>query len=458
MSLLENDHCNSLQRRQVRAMSILQFPDSFINLLEPFKNVFTHPSFKLFQVILLGILANPSRKSITAAYVLMGFTGHFSNLHRFVSRYRWDRQQFSLQLLTLIIKTLSLDKEPLVFALDDTLVPKYGRKIHGRSTHYDHCAKVNRPQYIQGLNWVVMALVHYVSPFHKWIALPFLSQLYITRDKLGESQEFKTRIQIAQDMVASLKRTLPNPLTLVTDALFATRGLIRCCFREGVTFISRLQCNAALFLPAPPRKRKARGRPKKYGSRLPSLARLAQSSKGFRTYSLVLYGKTRDVPVKTVKAYWKPAGCVVLVLIVRYPGKKSPTFFFCTDEHLSVERVLTLVAARWGIENTFKDMKQHLGLEDWQCRVKNAVERSATITCAAFTLLTLWSLQQVNRKQPELWDPLPWYNQKTTVSLLDMKCQLRNQLITQNIFAVLGSTPMNRKIKQRLSAILKMAA
>lgn len=244
-------------------MSMLPFPDSFINLLAPFKNVFTHPSFKLFQVILLGILTNPSRKTITATYVLMGFTGHFSNLHRFVSRHQWDRQQLSLQLLALIIKALSLDKEALVFALDDTQVPKYGPKIHGRSTHYDHCSKVNRPQYIQGLNGVVLALIHDVSPFHKWIALPFLAQLYITRAKLGESREFKTRIQIAQDMVARLKRALPNPLTLVTDALFATRGLLGCCLREGVTFISRLQSNAAMFRLAPLRKRKGRGRPKK---------------------------------------------------------------------------------------------------------------------------------------------------------------------------------------------------
>lgn len=438
-------------------MSILQFPDSFINLIEPLKTVFTNPSFKLFQVLLMGILINPCKKSITATVVLCGVEKHFSNLHRFVSRYQWDSRKLSMKLLHLILNRLSLNRRSLSFALDDTMVPKYGPKIYGRSTHYDHSAKVNRPRYIQGLNWVTLALIHYVSPFRKWIAFPFLSQLYVAKDKLHEDEVFKTRIQIAQEMVSCLKQSLGHSFTLVTDALFATKGLIRHCVEERVTFISRLQSNAALYRPVSPKKKKRRGRPKKYGSRFASLSKLAQSPKGFQTHTLTLYGKTRKIPAKSMQAYWKPASQVVQVLIVRYPKMKNPSFFFCTDD-LPAEQVLTLVAARWGIENAFKDMKQHLGLQDWQCRVKKAVERSATLTCSAFCLLTLWSLQQVNRKQPELWDPLPWYKQKTTVSLLDMKNQLRNQLITKNIFNALGAIPMNREIKQRLKAVIKAAA
>ncbi|MEW5693532.1 MAG: hypothetical protein AB1765_09590 [Candidatus Hydrogenedentota bacterium] len=73
-------------------------------------------------------------------------------------------------------------------------------------------------------------------------------------------------------------------------------------------------------------------------------------------------------------------------------------------EPLIIEDVLTRISGRWSLENAFRDMKQHLGLGDYQCRVKKAVERFVNLVGTTLSLLTLWSHQEYGKNSPELWD------------------------------------------------------
>lgn len=66
------------------------------------------------------------------------------------------------------------------------------------------------------------------------------------------------------------------------------------------------------------------------------------------------------------------------------------------DLSLSVERILTLVTSRVSIEILFSDLKKHLRMKDWQCRIERTVVRSVPLTCVATTLLTLWSLVEAS--------------------------------------------------------------
>ncbi|MBN2357350.1 transposase [candidate division KSB1 bacterium] len=231
-----------------------------------------------------------------------------------------------------------------------------------------------------------------------------------------------------------IQRHIKQTIILVCDGYFAKRLLLRMCIQLKIPLISRLQSNAALF-QAPKAVRK-RGRPSLYGMRLPSLSKLAKSKKGFLELTLKLYGKKRQVRVKRVDAIWKPAGQMIQILIVYYNNQKKPAFFFCTDLSLPVKDILSRVAARWSLENILKDLKEHLGWSHWQCRVEKAVSRSATLTCSAASLLTLWSLKQASQRQQELWDPLPWYTHKTSPSMKDMIEQLRARILDTTFYAI----------------------
>ena len=166
----------------------------------------------------------------------------------------------------------------------------------------------------------------------------------------------------------------------------------------------------------------------------------------------------RDIRVHAFTAVWKPADGLIKVLIVHWPRAKRPRYFFCTNLNRSIAFILHLVAARWAVETAFKDMKEHLGFGDYQCRRETAVSRSANLTCAALSLLTLWSLRESSQRQPELWDAVPWYPHKRYLSVLDMQEQLRAKSIQRSILSIfMGKARKSRKIKQLL-ALAKLAA
>lgn len=449
---------------EVRAMKKLQFPESFVKLLFPLSDNFTKKSFKYFQVILSAILLGHPRKTITAGIRLLNPSGHFTNCCRFISQYKWNAQRLCLSVLRLILMSLPV-KKPLIFALDDTLVPKYGSKIFGRGTHYDHAHKPNRPAYIKGHNWVVVGLLHFSSLFSKWLCFPILADLFIPQNALPAGQPEKSRIQIAVDLLHQLKSYLSELSTfckeqfiVVSDGLYAKTDIVKACIAEGISFISRLRCDARLYEPVAKKKKRNRGRPGKYGKPLPKLAELAADKKDFRKYSLRLYGHSHQVYLKSFKALWKPAGTVIKIVMVYYDSAETPTYFFSTDLGLADTRIIEMVAARWGIEALFADIKEHLGMNEWQCRKENSVMRSIPLTCVATSLLMLWSLGQAGAREPEFWDAYPWYSHKVHPSINDMIQQLKAKCISKTIFESLRIQPIDEENRQDIEHFLRRCA
>ena len=93
---------------------------------------------------------------------------------------------------------------------------------------------------------------------------------------------------------------------------------------RGVTVISRLRCDAALWSLPPvvdPDQKKGRGRPPKYGKDRIDLARRAAQTRGWQTGLFSLYGRLVVKKYKTFLATYKPVGGVIRVALVREPDR-----------------------------------------------------------------------------------------------------------------------------------------
>src|SRR5918993_2394488 len=83
----------------------------------------------------------------------------------------------------------------------------------------------------------------------------------------------KTLTDWARQLVLQVRRWLPErELVLVADMGFAALELLAALARRGVTCVTRLRLDAALYAPAPPRRPGMVGRPRTKGARLPTLA------------------------------------------------------------------------------------------------------------------------------------------------------------------------------------------
>src|ERR1019366_9332496 len=150
-------------------------------------------------------------------------------------------------------------------------------------------------------------------PFlERTVCLPVLFRLwhqrrpaYAKADKPDPERPGKPAM--ARELVDLLAERLSGRrIDLVGDAAYATeawRGL-----GATVTVTSRLRANAAIYKPTPERTGK-RGRPRKWGRRLPRLAEIATSpATRWVEHTVRRYGKTETLLLHTLDCLWEPLG------------------------------------------------------------------------------------------------------------------------------------------------------
>src|SRR5262249_27852798 len=169
--------------------------------------------------------------------------------------------------------------------------------------------------YVYGHIWVVLGLLA-VHPAWGVIALPLLARLYVrAKDRPGinpkHRPEFRTKLELAVELLRwahAWLRYAGKPLWVAVDGAYAKAPFLKPAKALGMTVVSRLRRDAALFTVPGPRPPGRRGRPRIYGEGRIGLAKRAGQRRGWTTGSFVLYGERVRKRYKTVEATWRPAG------------------------------------------------------------------------------------------------------------------------------------------------------
>jgi len=184
------------------------------------------------------------------------------------------------------------------------------------------------------------------------------------------------------------------PVLVVTDSWFGNAGLLkplRGAIGEQAHLLSRLRVNAVLHgLPVADETHKRRGRPRKYGLRLGSVAELSARFRALAvSYQVPLYGRVREVSAYDQVVMLKSLRCQVRVVWV---FRKNQAFaLVTTDLTLSVEQIIEYYGARWKIEAAFKEIKQEIGSASSQNRSANAVTNHLEFCMLASTIVWLYA-------------------------------------------------------------------
>ena len=172
-------------------------------------------------------------------------------------------------------------------------------------------------------------------------------------------------------MVLQARRWLPGrEIVLLGDGSFAALDLLAALVRQGLVCITRLRLDAALYEPAPPRRPGTVGRPRTKGARLPNLADIlaAEDTRWVRLTAPGWYGEgERTVEVCSSTAVWRHAGQPVVPIrwvLLRDPrGRFDPQALLCTDPARDPLQIIRWFAQRWQVEVTFREVRDHLGVE-----------------------------------------------------------------------------------------------
>src|SRR5262249_29933512 len=136
--------------------------------------------------------------------------------------------------------------------------------------------------------------------------------------------EFRTKLEVAVAQVAWLVAQLGEvgpPIWVVADGAYAKRPFLKPVLKLGVTVISRLRCDAALWSRpvVVPVEERGPGRPRVYGAERIDLAKRAGQTRGWQHGLFTLYGRLVLKAYKTFLATYKPVGGVIRVVLVREP-------------------------------------------------------------------------------------------------------------------------------------------
>jgi hypothetical protein len=129
--------------------------------------------------------------------------------------------------------------------------------------------------------------------------------------------------------------------------------------------VSKLRCNAVLWMPYTGLPRQSPGRPRKYAGRfdragIPELPAVDLEDEGKRLHHAQLYYKPFQCLLRVV---------FVLDMDVDPEANVRPVTLFAIDPEMVPERIYRIYRDRFPIEFNFRDAKQHLGLAACQARI-----------------------------------------------------------------------------------------
>lgn len=445
-----------------------------LSLIVVFQPLFTKPTWENAKVLLLGALLACGKRTVTACLRVVGLGDeeHFQNYHRVLNRAKWSALDGARILLGLIILVFAFAaQEVIILAADDTIERRRGKKIKQLGCYRDP-VRSSQKHIIKcfGLKWVSLAVMVKLPWAARPWALPFFTVLCpaqleeqplkvcryrirrrARKGKMRKSRaktivkkkfvaggktprQHKTAVDILMTMIRLAHRWMPERAkVLVVDGGYAAIKLaLTCALLRNTALVMRFHWDAALHHPPTEKPQGRRGPQALKGARQRSPQEWARrkDTKWEETDIDWYGGKKKRMLIFTRTALWYRPGyppVAVRYVITRDPeGELRDEVFACTDTNASPEQIISWFVMRWGLEVTFEEAREHLGMETQRQWSDLAIARTTPILLGLFSLVTIFASKlQGDGNIPVL--TTAWY-QKTEATFSDCLALVRKHL------------------------------
>jgi len=346
-----------------------------------------------------GLLSCTGRATITGMLIAVG-----RQFVDWTAAYRlfWGSRMNTDKLFEVATKVCLEQLGPdqiMVAHMDDTILRKVGKKIHGTGWRRDPLGPAFHTNFIWAQRFIQISLsLRDNADFNSQSrAIPVDFHHSPTMKKLAKNSTDEQRAEYMecrkqQNLSAQglerikLLRTRLNEQGASTRELYLsvdgsyTNGTILKGLPQAVTLIGRVRKDAKFnYLPL---SEKTKGRNKKYGELVPTPEQIRQSDDfSWQEVAGWASGKKHMFNVKIVKSLkWRCAGQketlqLVVIRPLSYRLKKGgkllyrqPAYLICMDNDLEIEILLQAYLWRWEIEVNFREEKTTNGCGEAQVR------------------------------------------------------------------------------------------
>ena len=375
-------------------MIIDRFPKFLQSMFAPMQAFVSGAQFRHLRWMVLALVMNARRAKLIHLAGVTPKGGHRTSRGSFLSA-PWDAPLLLADQAIRSLQSMRPRKgETINLLLDDTRITKRGKKMAALSKIWDH-----KNQCFARGHMVVTAAILF-----RGVVLPWRISLWLPRAYA------KSNYQKMTEMAAAMIDGFEPPEGLKTrvlfDAFYLAPCVIRACQNKGFYWFSVASKNRKLTGRKYARKEKIRDFApsvlKHHGQRV----RLPRS-RGWRW-----------MRIAAVDASLSRLGQVRMVLSKRPHDPWKKVLAVVTNEtKLKPREIISIYEKRWHIEVLFKELRDSLGLGDYQVIGRNAIERHLHLVCLTHLVLTHHSLEAAGAKarKANTEVDLPSMNQRLTV-------------------------------------------
>jgi putative transposase len=287
--------------------------------------------------------------------------------------------------------------EVILIAGDETTVTKSGKKTHGLGRFFSSI--YNR--FIPGLGFFSISLI---SVKHQKAYPILMKQLdpamsrRVTPEKpkrkkklpLGRPKGSKNKnrrdvemtpyLLFLQEQIKEVQQLIGQDITpryFLYDGAFGNNPCLQITRSCGLELISKINCNSRLYFPFDG-EYSGKGKPRKYGDKIDYS----------RIPNRYLVESTIEDNIKTniyqATMWHKDYPDQLNVTIIQKENlskrKEGRVILFCSDLDLDAKTMIHYYRLRFQIEFTFREAKQHWGLEDFMTIKEQSVQNAANLS------------------------------------------------------------------------------
>lgn len=366
---------------------------------------------------------------------------NWSASYRLFSRCKWKIEELAWVLFDSALAFVG--GEPVMIAIDDTLLRKTGRRIKGCAYARDPLSPPFQANLVWGQRILCVSVLIRASAASAYRAVPifFLSVPSVKipgnaseeeRKKLVEIQKKNKMSVVARELVEAIRKHLDKiglkdkELVVCADASFSNRAFLY----DELSHTSMVgRCRNDLRLVRPLNEEEKVGK-KLYGERLPtpdemykdaSVAENQFECGVMHQHANITYKAMEDVRWPTAL---KNQPCSIVAIRGQYYrkyGKRQhthPAFLVMTGNVATLKEggvaltiLLEAYLLRWEIEVGFRDQKNWLGVGKAQVWNSKSVEKTPAFMSACYAMLLMASMKVFDDMRTEDFAPLPkWRN------------------------------------------------
>jgi SRSO17 transposase len=404
---------------------IVRFPSRLESFFSSLTKEFHWDHFEYFRILVLLIAFSWERRNIASLYRYLdsAVSRHRTRFNNFLNLNRWDPASALAEKAQKLLSQLKPRKgDTLYFILDDSKKGKRGKFMEAVGKIFDPVTQT----FTYGHQYVKATICF------RGYTIPFGIRLYVKQqdcDKLDV--DFQKTTQFAAQLIREFKAPKGCKVKVLFDCYYLCPSVVKACREKDFRFVSTLKSNRNLF---------KNGRKLKAGIYAKNLFRRIKKT----SFSVRKHG--RSTTYTYVNAGWLSVSDLgeLHVVFSRKNKDRNVLGIVTDDPKLSAAQIIKTYEQRWSIEVFFKDVKQLLGLGQYQNRSYTAAVIHLHLVCFAYALLTHIAISKGAKGKQKSADDM---------STADLQNELR-RIVWEDTADYLKELPNGNSVVEELSRLL----